>query len=539
MNIVELYKKESTESLVPALITTMISGIAQGALLGVIIIAASAAANDDLSFRYFLLFAISFAIVVIGKRYSMTRSLLIAENIVKNVRIRIGNKLRNSQLMVLENIGKEEIYTRIAQDTSHISESAILIINSMQSSVVFVFCTIFLAILSKLAFVITVSAIGVAVLLYMSQQESIAQELSETTKKETRFFRMLAQIIDGFKELRINQKKNDHHFESFTVITNEASDLKIKTGLKFVTEVMFSQVFFYTLIGVIIFILPRFALLNGEVVIRIAATILFIIGPVNLMVSSIPVVARANNAVRNLYSLEERLDVADKDFKIEGKPSVRKIESFNEIKFENVSFSYKDRYGTPLFMLGPVNMSVTRGEILFIVGGNGSGKTTLLKLLTGLYYPDPGTAIRLDNMAVDKRIYPAYRELFSVIFHEFHLFNRLYGLDLIDYDKVNELLKLMKLDKKTELIDDAFTEIQLSTGQRKRLAMIVALLDNRPIYVFDEWAADQDPIFRKYFYEVLLKDFKEQGKTIIAVSHDDRYFHFADKVLKMEFGNFI
>ena len=176
--------------------------------------------------------------------------------------------------------------------------------------------------------------------------------------------------------------------------------------------------------------------------------------------------------------------------------------------------------------------------MLFLIGGNGSGKTTLLKLLTGLYYPDSGT-IALDERILDKTTYQAYRELFALIFDEFHLFDRLYGLDSINSKKVNDLLRLMELDAKTEVLDEGFTNIQLSTGQRKRLAMIVALLDDRPIYVLDEWAADQDPHFRKYFYDVLLYELKEQGKTIIAVSHDDRYFHVADRVLKMEYGQFV
>ncbi|MDM8518274.1 cyclic peptide export ABC transporter [Desulfobacterales bacterium HSG16] len=496
------------------------------------------AANvKEVNMRYFLMFAIAFAIVIIGKRYALSGALEIAEEIMRKVRIRIGEKLGNTELVTMENMKKEDIYTRIAQDTSQISEAAIILVNAWQSSIVLVFCILFIAILSKLAFVIVICGIGAAILVYLSNQKSIGKELRETTIKESKFLQMLAQIIDGFKELKVNRDKKEHQFHLFQKITNEASDLKVQTGFKFVTQVMFTQVFFYTLLGIIIFILPRFIDVSGAVIIRLASAVLFIIGPVNLLVTSIPVFARANNAVRNIYTIEQKLDNANRAFKTE-MPMGRKMESFSEIKLDKASFSYLDRYDSPLFTVGPADLTINQGETIFLVGGNGSGKTTLLKLMIGLYYPSSGS-LSVDGQPLDKFTYPAYRELFSLIFHDFYLFDRIYGIDNIDHEKVAELLKLMDLDKKTEIVDGVFSTVNLSTGQRKRLAMIVSILEDKPIYIFDEWAADQDPVFRKYFYEILLQDFKKQGKTIIAVSHDDRYFGFADRVLKMEFGKFI
>jgi putative ATP-binding cassette transporter len=201
-------------------------------------------------------------------------------------------------------------------------------------------------------------------------------------------------------------------------------------------------------------------------------------------------------------------------------------------------FHYYHRDKSPLFSVGPIDMTIRRGEVVFVVGGNGSGKSTLMKLLTGLYYPESGR-ILVDGKPVMRSDYPDYRELFSIIFTDFHLFERLYGIDEYDEEMIHRLLKQMELDRKTDFVDGAFTNIQLSTGQRKRMAMITALLEDKPVYVFDEWAADQDPTFREYFYNEQLKKMKESGKTIIAVSHDDRFFHFADRVLKMDFGRFV
>lgn len=182
-----------------------------------------------------------------------------------------------------------------------------------------------------------------------------------------------------------------------------------------------------------------------------------------------------------------------------------------------------------------MNLVITAGEVLFIVGGNGSGKSTLMKVLTGLY---PATAgeLRVDGRSLGPENVAAYREMYSPIFSDFHLFSRLYGLLDVDDQAVLDLLRQMQISDKTSFQNGRFTKRDLSTGQRKRLAMIVALLEDRPICLFDEWAADQDPEFRRYFYEELIPSLKRRGKTVIAVSHDDRYFHCADRVVTLEYG---
>jgi putative ATP-binding cassette transporter len=537
MNIIELYKKESVVSGKAVLFMAVVSGVAQAALLGIITLAASTASYDSLNFRYFLLFAITFAIVIIGKKYALTESIKIAENIIKKVRVRIADKIRNSELVFLENTEQSEVFTYLTQNTSLISEASLIVINAFQSSVVLVFCIILIAILSKLAFLVIILAVGAALIHYLTHEKELTEYMRQITVKESQFFKMLNQMVEGFKELKMNRKMSEQHFGDFSSVAEDSMNLKIEASGKFTVEIMSSQIFFYTLLGIVTFVLPRFVQIESELLIRVVAAILFIIGPVNLMLTAVPTFARANNAVENLYNLEARLDEAARFLKTDGKLLISKIDSFSEIRFRNTCFSYTDRAGNPLFTVGPAELTIRRGEILFIVGGNGSGKTTFLKLLCGLYYPVLGS-VELDGTPLDKTIYPAYRELFSVIFGDFYLFDRLYGLDTIDYDKIAGLLKLMCLEKKTECIDGEFTNINLSTGQRKRLAMVAALLNDRPIYVFDEWAADQDPEFRKYFYESLIKELREMGKTIIAVSHDDRYFHHADRVLKMDYGIF-
>jgi ABC-type siderophore export system fused ATPase/permease subunit len=209
-----------------------------------------------------------------------------------------------------------------------------------------------------------------------------------------------------------------------------------------------------------------------------------------------------------------------------------------ELRLEGVTFTYAFEGGGESFTVGPIDFIARPGEIVFITGGNGSGKTTLMKLMAGLYRPDAGR-ILLSDTPFSPASEAWIRDQISIIFSDFHLFRRLYGLGEQNPERMAELLREMQIDHKTGIRGDGFTNINLSSGQRKRLALIVTLLEDKPIVIFDEWAADQDPSFRRKFYEEILPGLKAKGKVIICVTHDDRYFDVADRRMKMEFGRMV
>ncbi len=537
MQIIDFYKKERTASGIDILVMACASGLSNGALLAIITFAAKAASHgsDGIRFRYLILFIICLLSFILGKRYALKHATIVIEEMIKTVRTRISNKIRQSELIFFENLEKSHIYTRINQDTNFISESALLIINSCQSALILIFCLFYIGWLSKVGFFITVGAIVAAVIIYFMYRREVNKLMEDITEKETELYDSLTHIVDGFKELKINRRRSDHLFSNFKDISDSTEKIKVKAGLTFVTDFVYSQTFFYILIATLVFLLPVFIDTYSEVIIKLVMAVLFIIGPLEMVVGVVPILARANAAVGSLYKLEEQLDLKGGIIPDAEQIPFQPVESFREIRMDKVAFSYKDKEDKILFYLGPIDLSLKPGEIVFLVGGNGCGKSTLLKLLSGLYYPLTGV-IYLDGDVMSKPIYPSYRELFSCIFADFHLFDRLYGFDEVDSKKVNDLIKLMELDKKTQYMDGKFTDTNLSTGQRKRLALIVAFLEDRPIYVFDEIAADQDPQFREYFYNEIILDLKKRGKTIIAATHDDKYFHIADRVLKMEYG---
>jgi putative pyoverdin transport system ATP-binding/permease protein len=395
----------------------------------------------------------------------------------------------------------------------------------------------YLAILSKTAFVITVAMSAVGIVLHLRRLKGLLAMLGEAQQKENEFLGLLTHLIDGFKEVRLRKARSDDLFRDLANVSYTVQDVKTRTGREFSAVYIFAQVMFYALLAAIVFLLPRISAEYTTVVLKLTAAILFIIGPLGSIVGSIPVWSAANVAAHNIFDLEARLAAASAGDR-NGRPDAAPPARFSRLELKHVVFEYPDRGKGGVFRLGPVDLEARAGEILFIVGGNGSGKSTLLKALTGLYHPQSGS-ISLDDTLLNQDNSAWYRSHFAAVFSEYHLFDRLYGLADVPAERVQALLATMQISDKTAFENGRFTTLDLSHGQRKRLALLVALLEDRPILVLDEWAADQDPPFRRYFYEELLPSLKREGKTIIAVTHDDKYFAIADRVVKMEYGEFI
>jgi putative ATP-binding cassette transporter len=212
---------------------------------------------------------------------------------------------------------------------------------------------------------------------------------------------------------------------------------------------------------------------------------------------------------------------------------------WRHIEAKGLCYRYEDDDGHG-FSFGPVDLDFRRGEMLFLVGGNGSGKSTLGMMLCGLTRPTAGH-IELDGRPIDDTRLAGYRALFSGVFFDFHLFTHM-------VDRRGEpapdaataaWLEQLDLQAKVQAHGGELSTLALSQGQRKRLALAQSCIDDADIFLFDEWAADQDPGFRRYFYRELLPALKRSGKTVVAITHDERYFDCADRVLKLEQGRLV
>lgn len=540
MDLKDLIIEESKQERNKLIGMGVLTGFSTTAIIGVINLAAENIQETLVDFRYLTLFTIAIILFIISQGYIFRQTSQIFENIVYRFRSRIAKKIESTELRVLEMIGKSNIYNKMTQRSGEISQMGAGVTASFQSAIMTFFIILYVAFISFPAFLLTVVIISAGVYIYLQKQERALQLINQSNQKEVEMFDSITDLIEGFKQIKMNKEKREEVSDDVEDVTRQVRDIKIETFDINSGNYIFAQVFFYILVGAIVFLLPILVESYYEGISSVATAILFVIGPLSTVIAGIPAFAMANIAVKEIYELEQELDQFN-GFTYQNLQKTNhaidySMHPFKEISFSEIHFEYGSLHGEPAFGVGPLNFDIHNNELLFIVGGNGSGKSTVLKLLTGLYYPDSGT-ISVDGKII-KRTSNAqsYRDLFSVIFSDFHLFKKLYALQELNEETIQNLLELMQLENKTFFKEDRFSSLDLSTGQRKRLALLIAMLEDKPIYIFDEWAADQDPEFRHFFYHKILPDLQSAGKTIIAVTHDDAYFDVADRIMKLDMG---
>lgn len=278
----------------------------------------------------------------------------------------------------------------------------------------------------------------------------------------------------------------------------------------------------------------------AEVVSGFVMVLLFLKGPMEQIIDTLPSIGRAKVAFQRLNDLSASFTNPEAYLNLAQEPSM--ISLNQSIQLLGVQYAFNGSGKEQAFVLGPIDLTLKPGELVFIVGDNGSGKTTLIKLLLGLYAPQQGEVI-LDGKPVTSDGRDDYRQLFTTVFSDFYLFEELVTDAMCTPDGLSEIalpyLQRLEIAHKVSVQDGTFSTIDLSTGQRKRLALVHAYLEGRPVLVFDEWAADQDPAFRHLFYTELLPELRNKGHLLIVISHDDRYFHLADRVVRMQSGQII
>src|SRR5262249_53867070 len=386
------------------------------------------------------------------------------------------------------------------RETATLTQATNMIAFAVQSVVLIFFVALYVAYLSLLAFVLTVVVVSIAALLLHLKARDLTAGVRAAAVWDNRLFDRLTDLLDGFKEVRLNRARSDDLFDDIVEVSRNAANIKIRTQSEMFKRLVFSQSSIYILLGAIVFVAPVLADTQAATIAKATTATLFVVGACFGLVQSIPILTAANAAADNIERLEARLKATATE------PSVGPAQPqnrFEEIEMRAVKFSYVEKSTETVFQVGPVDFKLRRGELVFVAGGNGSGKSTFMRILAGLYHPDSGE-ILFDGVRVTDRTRDTYRSLFAAIFVDYHLFRRLYGIADADPAEIDDLLALFRLADKTRLVDNEFSAIDLSGGQRRRLALIVSLLEKRPIMLLDEWTAEQDPEFRRKFYDELL-----------------------------------
>jgi putative ATP-binding cassette transporter len=513
-----------------------LSGLANAGLLAVINAAADNSAADAANGRHIVLFAIVVLVFLRAQRYILLTSVEEVERVLDEIRRRISGLIARSDLRQIEQVGRAQIYASLHRETVTISQATSALVIAAQSLLMVSFSLIYLGWLSRPALVLMLIAMAIAIRAYLKRAELTNRLMHEAVTTENDYFDALNHLLDGFKEAKLRRERAAALSSRLSRISMRLHDVKVESGSSFAMQFVYGQLAVYLLLGAVVFLLPGLSAGYTDVVIKATASILFIIGPLNNLLGTMPQFSQANIAAESIASLEAQLERAANGA---AGPDVVAAAPAGpaDLHAQDLTFRFADANGETSFSVGPISIDIRSGEVIFIVGGNGSGKSTLLKLLAGLYVPDTGT-LRIGDTPLTGATAAWYRAHFAAVFSDYHLFDRLYGFP-DSPPRLAELLRTFEIDQKTGVIDGRFTALDLSAGQRKRLALAVALLEERPILVCDEWAADQDPEFRRYFYEDLVPRLKASGVTVIAATHDDRYFHVADRVLKMEDGRFV
>lgn len=488
---------------------------------------------------YSVLMALGFIGLLVAyrasQRFLISRASEAIEAALHVWRQRIANKTLSLSLRDIEHISPGHLLDGIARHYAPLSQSIVTIVAGVEATVLLVFMVGYLIYLSTAAALLTAVVGFLCVIGYLNVAKQLNATMTETARLNGRLDRLSESSVEGAKELRLNADKRRAVLDDMVQTSHKLFENR-STNANVVAEVISSgNTAAYLMAGAVVFILPIISSSDSADIGMTLMAVIFLTGPIGGMIGSLQQLSIARFAARSILEFEQSVDQM-----LEGGAEPEETfnySGFKQLSLRGLSYSHERAmdFDQP-FSVQDVALTVNRGQLIFITGGNGSGKTTLLRVLTGLY-PRCAGDIFVDDDLIPNSPNQDYRDLFATVFADFHVFGKPYGLTERAIADLGNWLQLLNIRSKLpEDLAQGFDPDALSTGQRKRLALALALAEDREILVLDEWAADQDPATRKRFYDEILPDLKKAGKTIILVTHDERYFDRSDVRLHMEEG---
>lgn len=447
----------------------------------------------------------------------------------------LSRRVLATPLRRLEELGAVRILTGLIDDVAVIGWAIRNIPTLASNFAVLAGCAVYLAWLSWRVLAGVIVVIGLGMLGYRFLMTRAYRSLQQARDTRETLFQLFRTLTDGAKELKLHAPRRRAFLaEELAPTIERLRHDNLVGAAHHLVATTWNQLLFYSLVGMLLFGVSaeplRLETLSGYVLASF-----YMMGPVWAVIESWPIFVQGQLALQKVETLQLSLGASDGITAPTATPSPH---LWQRLDLKGVRFAYENN-GKDSFVLGPLDFTLRRGEVVFLVGGNGSGKSTFVKVLTGLYTPQAGV-IRLDGHGITEANREWLHSHFSVIFSDFYLFDRLIGLEEQGLDaRAHEYLIQLELADKIEVRQGTLSTTALSMGQRKRLALLTAFLEDRPIYVFDEWAADQDPHYREIFYNHLLPDLTARDKTILVISHDDRYYHRGDRIVKLEYGGLV
>lgn len=482
-----------------------------------------------------MLFLILISAYVYAQRYVLVTTSAEVERLVHVYREKLITQLKMCELREVEHIGRGRIFSAISTDTQAIAQSASGLVYGAQATLLIACIAIYLAMISMTSFVIASVFLGLTAHIYIRKMRDVYGLFHDASSEENKLHDLVSGFLDGFKEVKLSSLRGAAVLADVVSVSARTAVYRADAQKSMALNFVFAQAAYMLLLGTLVFLTPMLGENYSGTVMGSMTTVMFLIGPISGIIGSVPLIAVANAAAENLQNLEKLLNDSTRERNGDPLASASTLVSpaLRTLELRRVYFTHEANGSE--FAVGPIDLTIGAGEIVFVTGGNGSGKSTLIKLITGLYPPLSGEVL-VNDVPVTPVTAQAHRDRFCAVFSDFHLFRKLYGIPLPDVQTAATWLEEMEINGKTEILHDGYSTVDLSSGQKKRLALLSALLEAKPILILDEWAADQDPHFRRKFYDELLPRWKAEGKTIIAVTHDDRYFDMADRRFHLEEG---
>ncbi|WP_375686981.1 cyclic peptide export ABC transporter [Pseudooceanicola sp. LIPI14-2-Ac024] len=519
---------------VSVVVMSIIVGFANGAMLSAINGAISARVDGTFDWTYPAIFLLSVTAFFVGGYFAMYRATDMAQGFTMLLRQQTVEKVNASALRDVERYGRGDIYAHITRDAWTVGSTWTRMVKGFQALLVVAFCMIYLAWLSPVVFLLAVAVIGVGVRVYFVQEKYAKVHLKSARRNEAKLFGGVSDLLDGFKEAKLSREVADDLVSDLKATSADARRDFVRAEFLFYATSIVSKAMLFLLLGVIAFLPAEYIGTSAALAFQILALLLYLVPPLEQLVDIVGPFMQAEVAKQNLDRLTDSL-TPEEAARV---PAV--LEQADALTLDKVEMDYSDPELGTTFTLGPIDLTINRGEIVFLVGGNGSGKTTMMKVLAGLYLPDRGE-MRLGGEVLGTANLGTWRDQVASVFHDFHLFDKAFGLDArTARPLIQAELERVNLQDKVTLNDDgSFSTTRLSTGQRKRLALVLARAQRRPVLLMDEFGAEQDPEFRAFFYTDYLEALRAEGISVVAVTHDDRYFGTCDRLIKMDLGRVV
>lgn len=524
--------RQSRYPLIAAAVASVIAGACSVLLITQITAALTAVDTSDRAARAWI-FAGMAVTAMLAKLVSSVLFEHLTQSAHATLRRFIASRVMGTDLRRLEELGSPRIQSALSEHSGNVAEFFVGLPGLLVNGVIVSGCLIYMAWLSWFVFLAGVLVIGLGSVGYHLAHLYAMRHLDTAAKEQDRLFGFFRSLVEGAKELRLNAKRRARFSDSLLNESIEVVRRQRTLGMSvFVASAAWGNFLVYAFIGLVLFVFVGDVPDRARVMTGFVLVFVYMVAPLEALLLTLPRANLARASAARVNEITKSLTQTDQG----SEPSSVALES---VQLSGVRHRYYHEGTDEVFSLGPLELAFLPGEITYLVGGNGSGKTTFAKLLAGLYRPEEGT-IRLNGCVVRDGARDGYRQLFSVVFSDFHLFETLLegsspALDL----RGNELLKKLHLGHKVHVRNGAFSALSLSQGQCKRLALVVALVEDRPFLIFDEWAADQDPAFKDVFYRELLPELRAKGKTVLVITHDDRYFHLADRIVRLEDGQIV